>query len=450
MTVNRRHFLGFSSLAVLQGCATSKSSLNHNSSSAVVDYQWHAIAAANFIESQKVITEAGHTWYKSPDEPIFLTDLYHGAAGVVLFQLEMYRMTGKLAYLNNARFGADDLLTKIPKVPKAWQHGLYTGSAAFGFVLSELYQTTSDKKYYDAMVLMIKHIEDELRVEKSGARFSALTDIIYGYAGIILFLLEVSQVHQQEAWKQLAIGLGDELMKLARTTKHGKRWFMRPFDLQEMPNFSHGTAGVAYALSRLYEDTQEQRFLTAAIAGANHLLSIAKNEHDQCQVAHKLPEASERYYMAYCHGPVGTSRLFYQLALVDQSQPWSEHFDRLNQALRNSGMPRHQSAGFWDNVGQCCGSAAVAEHYISLYQLSQKIEFLNSAIQMTEDIVKRATSDGQNQQWVHAENRIEPYWQQSQTGYMQGAAGIGSLFVRLASIESGAKWKSRFLDNLFG
>jgi hypothetical protein len=38
-------------------------------------------------------------------------------------------------------------------------------------------------------------------------------------------------------------------------------------------------------------------------------------------------------------------------------------------------------------------------------------------------------------------------WRQSYTGYMQGVAGIGSLFVRLAAHERRLAWKVRFPDN---
>jgi hypothetical protein len=45
--------------------------------------------------------------------------------------------------------------------------------------------------------------------------------------------------------------------------------------------------------------------------------------------------------------------------------------------------------------------------------------------------------------------RVEPYWKQSYTGYMQGAAGIGSLFARLAGHDRRAAWKIRLPDNPF-
>ncbi len=67
---------------------------------------------------------------------------------------------------------------------------------------------------------------------------------------------------------------------------------------------------------------------------------------------------------------------------------------------------------------------------------------------LADDIVRRATRRGDGGlEWVHAENRVQPYWRQSYTGYMQGAAGIGSLFIRLAAHDRRLAWKVRLPDN---
>jgi hypothetical protein len=50
---------------------------------------------------------------------------------------------------------------------------------------------------------------------------------------------------------------------------------------------------------------------------------------------------------------------------------------------------------------------------------------------MTEDLLRRATLDEQGMRWVQAENRISPDELIAQTGYMQGAAGIGTWLLRL-------------------
>ena len=48
----------------------------------------------------------------------------------------------------------------------------------------------------------------------------------------------------------------------------GLDWAMDPGYPRRMPNFAHGTAGVAFFLTRLYERTKRAEFLDAALAAA--------------------------------------------------------------------------------------------------------------------------------------------------------------------------------------
>ena len=125
---------------------------------------------------------------------------------------------------------------------------------------------------------------------------------------------------------------------------------------------------------------------------------------------------------------------------------WADWFQRNVNGVLYSGLPEARTPGFWDNVGQCCGTAAVAELMLSLLRLTGQGSYGELARALADDILARATvrPDG-GLEWIHAENRNEPYWKQSYTGYVQGAAGIGSLFLRL----SNPSWKVRLPDNPF-
>ena len=50
---------------------------------------------------------------------------------------------------------------------------------------------------------------------------------------------------------------------------------------------------------------------------------------------------------------------------------------------------------------------------------------------MTDDLLSRATRDDKGARWVQAEHRVRPELLVAQTGYMQGAAGIGMWLLRL-------------------
>jgi len=200
-----------------------------------------------------------------------------------------------------------------------------------------------------------------------------------------------------------------------------------------MPNFSHGTAGIAYFLARLYEETHDKTFLDSAVSGARYLQSVAKTEGDMCLIFHHEPEEDGKnlYYLGYCHGPVGTARLWYQLAKVTGDPQWMDWVHRSARAIMKSGVPDQQTPGFWNNVGQCCGSAGVAEFFLHLYKLTKSKEYLDFSQRMTAQILKAATRDEKGLYWIHAEHRVRPQDVFAQTGWMQGAAGIGAWLARL-------------------
>jgi lantibiotic modifying enzyme len=216
-----------------------------------------------------------------------------------------------------------------------------------------------------------------------------------------------------------------------------------------MPNFSHGTAGIAYFLASLYGETRQQRFLDAAVAGARYLQSVATTEGDTCLVFHNEPDGKDLYYLGWCHGPVGTSRLFYQLNRVTGDRSWLDWTMKGARALRASGIPEKRTPGFWNNVGQCCGSAGVSDFFLALYGLTKDPGDLAFARRLVDDVLSRATREGQGLKWIQAEHRVRPELLVAQTGYMQGAAGIGAALLHLDAATRGRPTSVRLPDSPF-
>jgi lantibiotic modifying enzyme len=100
-----------------------------------------------------------------------------------------------------------------------------------------------------------------------------------------------------------------------------------------------------------------------------------------------------------------------------------------------SGIPEQRTPGFWNNVSQCCGSAGVAQFMLDLYGVSADPKYLAFARKMTTDLLARATRDTLGTRWVQAENRVQPDLLVAQTGYMQGASGIGMWLLRMDGLE---------------
>jgi lantibiotic modifying enzyme len=388
-----------------------------------------ALRATQWIRASAVQTEEGTTWPAIPDNEKSIGNiLYNGTPGVILFFLEMYYATGDKTFLDDARAGADYMLATLDKERGA---GLYVGISGIGFALEETYKATKDEKYLKGVEKCIHYLKENVVKKKTGVEWSTTTDIISGSAGTGLFLIYAAKELKDTSLLDLAAQAGMRLIELGQSDKGGTKWAADTERPLLMPNFSHGTAGISYFLASLYAETEQKEFLDSALSGARYLQSIAQTEGDTCLIFHDELDGKDLYYLGWCHGPTGSAQLFYRLYQVTGDEGWMEWVEKCARAILLSGIPEKQTPGFWNNVGQCCGSAGVAEFFLNLYRIKQKKEYIDFARHLTSDLLKRGTHDESGLKWIHGEYRRRPEFLQAQTGLMQGAAGIGLWLLHL-------------------
>ncbi|MFY9573593.1 MAG: hypothetical protein WAV20_19520 [Blastocatellia bacterium] len=68
---------------------------------------------------------------------------------------------------------------------------------------------------------------------------------------------------------------------------------------------------------------------------------------------------------------------------------------------------------------------------------------------VTAQMLAKGTGDRGGMRWIQAEHRVRPELLVAQTGYMQGAAGIGMLLVHLDLFQRGKKGSINFPDSPF-
>ena len=405
-----------------------------------------ALDTAKWIRAGALPARTGKVWPADPNDSKSVDNtLYSGTPGVVLFFLETFRSTGDRSFLEDARGGADSVLAAVEQVKET---GLYDGLAGMGFALIETYKATHEEKYRAGALRVVAHLSG-IEKKGKGIEWNDSTDIISGGAGTGLFFLYAARELRHPDFRAIASAAGDRLLELGKEEKGGMRWTMDPTFPRIMPNFSHGTAGVAYFLARLYQETKRREFLDAALAGGRYLLSIADTENGICLIHHNDPEGKNLFYLGWCHGPAGTGRLFYLLYEVTRDPQWLEWTRKAARGVQTSGIPEKRTPGFWNNVSQCCGSAGVAEFFLNLYGVTHDPAYLEFARRVSGDLLARATRDEKGLRWVQAEHRVQPDLLIAQTGYMQGAAGIGMWFLRLDDFERGRKPSIRFPDSPF-
>jgi lantibiotic modifying enzyme len=414
------------------------------------DYRAAALRVARWLQACQIEAGSAIAWPAVPgtkESPT--TDLYSGASGVVLFFLEAYHATGDAKFLHSARGGADFLLARLADEKATSSPGLYTGSAGVGFCLDQTFAVCRDGKYRLGAERCLRSIESEAKAAGAGVAWNDTHDIIAGSAGVGLFLLYAARQWNNRTSMDLAIKAGRRLIEVGTPEQGGLKWAMDAKFPRLMPNFSHGTAGICYFLATLYKATQEKAFLDAALAGTRYLQAVAATEHGGCLIFHHEPGGKDLYYLGWCHGPVGTARLFYQLHQVTGDAKWMDWVHRSARSLLESGIPEKQTPGFWNNAGQCCGLAGVADFFLSLHRITKNPEYLKFCERVTATLLARATPEKDGLKWVQAEHRVRPQDVAAQTGYMQGAAGIGMLLLRLDAFLHNKQPSITLLDSPF-
>lgn len=403
--------------------------------------------AAAWIRSVEIGTPDGLVWPADPKDPKSVNStLYAGTPGVILFFLQAYASTGNKEYLNEARGGADALL---PLVASEKGMGLYEGLSGILFALEETFMAMGDREYRQGFIEGLGRIRDSAVRKGAGVEWSPTTDIISGNAGTGLFLIYAYHETKDKVWLDLAAKAGTRLVELGKPENGGLKWAMDPDYPLLMPNFSHGTSGIAYFLARLYRETRREEFLDAALAGAKYLLSVAKTEGETCQVFHHEPGGKDLYYLGWCHGPVGTARLFYGLYQATGDKTWLEWVRKAASALLESGIPEKETPGFWNNDGICCGLAGVGEFFLDLSRALKDKAYLDFCRRVTSRLLAKASVEDGRMFWVQAEHRVRPDFLVAQTGYMQGAAGIGMFLLRRDAASWGKRWEIIFPDSPF-
>ena len=273
-------------------------------------------------------------------------------------------------------------------------------------------------------------------------------DLSVGSAGAALALLDAYDNDLEPGMLEHVVSVADRLLDVAEPTTDGLRWGLMadiPFPFTA-PNFAHGGAGVGYFMARVFERTGTAKYLDAALSAAQYTMSRATPVGEGCLVCHTEEQQPPAFYLGACHGPAGTGRLLALLARLTGDSTWNAHSARLLGGLRGIGAPATRSWGWWNNYGQCCGDAGLGDYALAMWTATRDAAYLELAHECAAVLADKAVEANGEVSWPQAEHRARPKFIQSQTGYMQGAAGIASFLVHLATADTASPVRIVFPD----
>ena len=162
-------------------------------------------------------------------------------------------------------------------------------------------------------------------------------------------------------------------------------------------------------------------------------------------------EHQDLFYLGWCHGPAGTARLFYRLYQATRDPQWRDLVEKCAEAVvANGGPAKAVTPGVWHNVSMCCGIAAESEFLYDAFLVTHDRRWFRAAKKGSEQLLELAEEDGKRYRWVQVETRVRPDIAVAQTGYMQGASGIGMWLLHFSdALAGGHRPVLTFPDNPF-
>jgi lantibiotic modifying enzyme len=385
--------------------------------------------AFDWIDSVAVDADGGLGWLEGG---VLADDLYSGTAGVLLGCTEAAAAgLGTAQVSAGARARLLHLARHGPGVAAMPDDGLFGGWAGIAVALRAWSRVAGDAAAAAAAGQVTAQIAE--RIVQAPASRPQCTDVISGDAGILLALI----ADDSGAAVRAAHVLAGRLAEVAEPGPDGLHWRMTADREYLMPGFSHGTAGVAYALAAAGRTLNRSDLVDVAVRGARALLALGHHPGGWA-VPDTIPPRPGGPAVAYgwCHGPAGTVRLFLLLNEIDPQPRWQHAIDACLQALRDSRLPVRLYPGYWDNLARCCGTAGVGQLLLDRYQATGDAALLDWAGTLAADVADRALFTPRGVTWSNTEHTRIPPELPPEPGFMQGTAGIAGWLARLHALHA--------------
>ncbi|MGL6202147.1 MAG: lanthionine synthetase LanC family protein [Lachnospiraceae bacterium] len=425
------------------------------------EYLRAAIDAEGYIKTFQVETRDGIYWneVKGSGELTF----YRGAAGILYMYVQLYLITGETCYeeiiKKAARYLAlhwQDIIIKAAKegeIIDGIAQGLYMGIGGIGMVLAKVYGIFGDKNARKGLSAIIEYYMSHAHHVAAGVYWSDNSPL-YLDGGIVLSLISAYEILGGSELLHLIKEAANYLISCGTYHEDGgleiNHISFEP--KRDEPNFEFGTAGLGYLFGKVYEVTQDIRYLEAAKSAAKYITSISIRQEKGFLIPYKLTMEEPLYYLGSCHGPAGTAKLFYQLFRMTGNTAYYNQVLGLMDGMEALGAPLMQSPGYWNTYCVCCGPAGLLPLYIGLYMTDRRKQWLTLAKE-TGDILlgsMMAVRPGEVK-WEFAFDRTKPFNLSAPIGFLNGSAGIAAMLLQLYALETRAdefRWE-RLVDDPF-
>ncbi|MGB9168751.1 MAG: lanthionine synthetase LanC family protein [Nitrososphaeraceae archaeon] len=287
-------------------------------------------------------------------------DVYSGTSGISLFLAYLYKYNKDETLYLTSEGSIRHALSHINLVNSKNIFGFYTGIIGIAYVANKI-GNIFDNNYFKQEALSLMNYLGK-KIENKH-----LMDFMNGNAGAIVAILDIYNTTNEKNLLNLAIKLGDELILRSITRQEDPSWDSTSNDIKNtsinITGFSHGPAGIAYSLLKLYSVTNNEKYkkmAELAFKYENKWYNDKEKNWAALETDEKKNKKNEKikYGKAWCHGApgIGLSRLYAYTLLRKE-----EYLSDLKAALQNTvGFITNNYLKDYD-FSQCHGLAGVCE-----------------------------------------------------------------------------------------
>lgn len=400
---------------------------------AAAEFLGTALAIGRRLARRAVWEGSACTWnvlepWLDPESRVRTTradgQLYQGTAGIAWFLGELYRATGDLDVGRAARGGVEHALARGENLADLF--GFHSGRVGIAWVAVRLAGIFGQPEYAERARRLLAPLSGREH-EDTGL------DVIGGAGGAIPACLDLAEKAGWDELREVARKLGEHLISRAERRPDGWSWdTVGESAVRNLTGFAHGASGVGLALLELSLSTGDGRFRFAAEMAFLHECRLFNEKRSNWPDFRRVVQGGEllpyglSYMTAWCHGSpgIGLARLR-AFELTGQ-----EVYRREAEAALRSTLPAIE------------GELTRGGNYSLCHGLGGNCELPLLAAEILREPALRQIAERVAREGLEAyEARGRPWPCGTQGGVpdpslLQGEAGIGAFYLRLADPET--------------
>jgi type 2 lantibiotic biosynthesis protein LanM len=322
-------------------------------------------------------------------------DFYDGLAGLSLFYYYLFEVTGNQNYKELFEiliYSAKQRLEEINDL------SCFTGRSSLLYPLRKIIENHNKHEYKTMLQEIINDCDKNMNILRDYSWIGGTTSLIDQF-------LKLFQESNDPQYLNLSIKYGNYLLKQLDEAN------------KIIGGFSHGVSSIALVLIKLGKVINNKSFITKGEELLDYDRSLF-HSHEKGWID-KTEEKKQTFKYHWCHGSVGIGLSRIELSkFYDDNVLEDEIISSITSTLYN---------GYSSNDCLCHGNMGKTELFLSMYEKTGDLKYLNIAKNFGLEVIKMAKKNGRYQ------DRSIPGF--PSIGIFTGIAGIGYQFLRIADVK---------------